>query len=168
MSDPKPLGLEATRALEREIVAEVEQIPGVLAAAVWLRPAASARGFVTGAPGSSVAVLRAAVWTSRRGLVFREDLQVALVDEEAIPLPGAARPFCVLEETHRTDNWSLPCRAATRSAAIGERARSTPAGPRARLHAPVLDAGQDDPRDHLWPRACISSTSSRAATSRLH
>ncbi len=115
MSDPKPLGLEATRALEREIVAEVEQIPGVLAAAVWLRdPQHLREGFVTGAPGSSVAVLRAAVsdLLTRRGLVFRgEDLQVALVDEEAIPLPlwrGRGLVFDRLE-THRTDNW-IECR----------------------------------------------------------
>lgn len=155
MSDPTPVGLEATRAVERELVAEVEQIPGVLAAAIWLRDAQHLReAFVTGAPGSSIAVLRAAVSDvlTRRGLVFRpEDLQVALVDEDAIPLPlwrGRGLVFDRLE-SHRADNW-VTCRVyVTRrgAPAVGEaREIDTELG-RARAAArAVLDAASKTTR----------------------
>ncbi|HEX6938948.1 MAG TPA: hypothetical protein VF158_06010 [Longimicrobiales bacterium] len=116
MTEPSAPGLEATRAIEREIVAEIEKIPGVLAAAIWLRDPQHVReSFITGAPGSSIGSLRNAVTDLllARGLVFRaEDLQIALVDETAIPLPlwrGRGLVFDRLE-IHRADNW-ITCRA---------------------------------------------------------
>ncbi|HEX7119794.1 MAG TPA: hypothetical protein VF212_13470 [Longimicrobiales bacterium] len=116
MTGPTAPSLEATRAAEREIVAEIEQIPGVLAAAIWLRDPQHVReGFVTGAPGSSIGTLRNAVsdLLHRRALAFRvEDLQIALVDEAAIPLPlwrGRGLVFDRLE-VHRADNW-ITCHA---------------------------------------------------------
>jgi len=149
VSDPITVGFEGARDLEREIVAEVEQIPGVLAAAIWLRDLQHLReAFVTGAPGSSIAVLRTAVsdLLSRRGLIFRaEDVHVALVDEDAIPLPlwrGRGLVFDRLE-SHRADNWVTCWVHVTRrgNPAVGEaREVDTELG-RARAAArAVLDA----------------------------
>ena len=119
MTDTQTLDLDATRQVERDLVAELEKIPGVLAAAVWLRdPQHLREAFITGAPGASSSTLRNTVadLLDHRGFAFcSEDLQVALIDETAIPLPlwrGRGLVFDRIE-VHRAENW-VTCRAQLR------------------------------------------------------
>jgi len=90
MNDHATLDPETTRRIERETVAELEKIPGVLAASVWLRdPEHLREAYITGAPGASVSALRhtAADQLRRAGLDFAQDaIHVDLADESAIPL----------------------------------------------------------------------------------
>lgn len=107
--------LDSTRRTEREIVAELEKIPGVLAAAVWLRdPRHIREAYITGAPGASTGTLRGTVsdLLLRRGFSFRsDDLQIAIIDESAVPLPLWRGRGLVLDrlEVHRADQW-VTCR----------------------------------------------------------
>ncbi len=119
MSHTETLDLEATRRVERDLVGELEKIPGVLAAALWLRDPQHVReAFITGAPGASISTLRNTVADlfEQRGLAYCiEDLQVAIVEEAAIPLPlwrGRGLIFDHLE-VHRSDNW-VTCRVHLR------------------------------------------------------
>ena len=84
MSDQVLFGREAPRELELKAAADLEQIPGVLAAAVWIGQAPQVREvYIAAAPGTSVPDLkRAAVEVlGASGLVCSVDLiQVGVLD----------------------------------------------------------------------------------------
>lgn len=114
MFDPNP-DREAARQLEVRATDELEQIPGVLAAAVWLRDQRRIReAYITAAPGTSLANLQRAVAGVLRsnGLAFSADIvHIAVLDESATPPPLWRGRFLVLDslEVCRAQNHAT-CR----------------------------------------------------------
>jgi hypothetical protein len=108
--DPTLLGREAARATEIRTTEELERIPGVLAAAVWMRDARGLReAYVTGAPGASPLALRHAVQEvlRRNGLIFDPNaVHVAVLDEATAPPPLWRGRYLVLHalEVGRADH----------------------------------------------------------------
>jgi hypothetical protein len=100
----------AASQIEDQVTWELEKIPGVLAATVWLRDPATVREvYVTGAPGSSATTLEQAVTTILRGYGLNfapAQLQIAPVDASSAPAPLWKGRFLVLDniEISRADH----------------------------------------------------------------
>ncbi|HEY8483621.1 MAG TPA: hypothetical protein VIL13_03355 [Longimicrobiales bacterium] len=91
MTDPSLPDREGTRGLERQLATELEQVPGVLAAAVWLGDPPRVRDvYVAAAPEASLSEIQAAATDilRRHGLVFSTDaIHVGVLDESETPPP---------------------------------------------------------------------------------
>lgn len=102
MSPPANPQRYAVRQTEDQVAWELEKIPGVLAATVWLRDQETVREvYITGAPGTSVAVLERAVSTILQGysLAFvAHHLHIAPIDSAAVPTPLWQGRLLVLDE----------------------------------------------------------------------
>jgi hypothetical protein len=104
VSDQVLFGRETPRDLELKAAADLEQIPGVLAAAVWIGQAPQVREvYIAAAPGTSIPDLKRATHEVLRanGLVCpSEVIQIGVLDgameppaaEAAIPRAGTAAP----------------------------------------------------------------------------
>lgn len=148
MSDAAVLGRDALATLEDRLTAELEAIPGVLAAAVWLAtPAQLREGYVSAAPGASLANLEQAAHRllSAQQIGFTSDqLHIALLDQATAPPLWRGR-YLILEglEVARADSHVV-CRVRLlrRGATITGEAREVDteqgrarAAARATLHA---------------------------------
>jgi hypothetical protein len=96
----------AARQLEDLISWELEKIPGVLAATIWLRNRETIREvYVTGAPGTSLPVLEQAVTAILRGygLAFTPaQLHTAPIDGAVAPPPLWNGRFLILDNIETT------------------------------------------------------------------
>lgn len=96
----------AASQIEVQITRELEKIPGVLAANVWLRDTITVREvYVTGAPGTSMSTLEHAVGTILRGygLAFTgAQLHIAPIDAATAPAPLWKGRFLVLDNLEIT------------------------------------------------------------------
>lgn len=96
----------AASQIEDQVTWELEKIPGVLAATVWLRDTVTVREvYVTGAPGTSPTTLEQAVTTILRGygLAFSSaQLHIAPVDDAVAPAPLWKGRFLVLDNIEIT------------------------------------------------------------------
>lgn len=148
MSEAVAPGRDALAALEDRLTAELEAIPGILAAAVWLAtPTRLREGYISAAPGASLATLEQATHRllSAHQVDFSgEQLHIALLDQAAAPPLWRGR-YLILEglEVARADNHVV-CRVKLlrRGATITGEAREVDteqgrarAAARATLHA---------------------------------
>lgn len=89
MSDAVAPAQGALAALEDRLTAELEAIPGILAAAVWLADAAQLReGYISAAPGASLATLEQAAYrllSAHQVGVARDQLHIAHLDHATAP-----------------------------------------------------------------------------------
>lgn len=92
--------------IEDQVTWELEKIPGVLAATVWLRDQETIREvYVTGAPGTSRQILAQAVGEILRGygLAYTaHQLHIAPIDASLAPSPLWRGRFLVLEDIEIT------------------------------------------------------------------
>jgi hypothetical protein len=91
---------------EDQVTWELEKIPGVLAATVWLRDQVTVREvYVTGAPGTSPTTLESAVTNILRGYGLAFDitqLHIAPIDAARAPAPLWNGRFLVLDNIEIT------------------------------------------------------------------
>ncbi|HEY8469375.1 MAG TPA: hypothetical protein VIL18_07025 [Longimicrobiales bacterium] len=103
MSDQVLFGRETPRDLELKAAADLEQIPGVLAAAVWIGQAPQVREvYIAAAPGTSIPDLKRATHEVLRanGLVCpSEVIQIGVLDGTMEPPAAEAQPTTPRGET---------------------------------------------------------------------
>jgi hypothetical protein len=92
----------AVRQTENQVAWDLEKIPGVLAATVWLQDQSTVREiYITGAPGTSLTILERAVVTVLQGysLAFTtHHLQIVPIDSATVPTPLWQGRFLLLDE----------------------------------------------------------------------
>jgi len=96
----------AASQLESQLTRELEQIPGVLAATVWLRdPELIREVYVTGAPGTSAYILERAVTSilQRHGVNFdAARIHIASLDDTVAPAPPWRGRLLILDDLEVT------------------------------------------------------------------
>lgn len=146
MSRPAHPPRYAASQIETRLTRELEQIPGVLAANVWLRDRETIREvYVTGAPGTSSFILESTVTSilQRCGLAFdAARIHIAPMDAAVAPTPPWRGRFLILDdiEISRADQ-QVTCQV--RILRRGE---------------PVTGAGHDVDSEHGRARAAVQAT----------
>lgn len=102
MSRPAHPQRYAASQIETQLTRELEQIPGVLAATVWLRDREMVREvYVTGAPGTSAFLLESTVTSilQRYGLAYdTAQIHIAPLDAAVAPTPPWRGRFLILDD----------------------------------------------------------------------